>query len=201
MNRIKELRKMKKLTQVDLASLLHVSQGTVSGWESGNTNIKNEDMVSLANIFNVSVDYISGTSNTLVHPPATRIPVLGTVAAGIPMDAIEDVVDWEEIPEAMARGGEYFGLKIKGGSMEPRIKEGDTVIVRRQETVDTGEIAIVMVNGDEATCKRIVKHQNGGISLMAFNPAAYETHFYTPDEILSLPVRILGKVVELRGKF
>ena len=201
MNRIKELRKMNKLTQVDLASLLHVSQGTVSGWESGNTNIKNEDMASLASIFNVSIDYISGASNMLTHPPATRIPVLGTVAAGIPMDAIEDVVDWEEIPETMARGGEYFGLKIKGGSMEPRIKEGDTVIVRKQETVESGEIAIVLVNGDEATCKRIVKHKNGGISLMAFNPAVYETHFYTPDEIFSLPVKILGKVVELRGKF
>lgn len=201
MNRIKELRRIKKLTQMELAALLHVSQGTVSGWESGNTNIKNEDMAALANIFNVSIDYISGNSNTFLFAPPSRIPVLGTVAAGIPMDAIEDVVDWEEIPEAMARGGEFFGLKIKGGSMEPRIKEGDTVIVRKQETVESGEIAIVLVNGNEATCKRVVKHQNGGISLMAFNPAVYETHFYTPDEILSLPVRILGKVVELRGKF
>ena len=156
----------------------------------------------MSEILGVPVDYLLDSrqvSSSALN--ATRIPVLGTVAAGIPMDAIEDVVDWEEIPETMARGGEFFGLRIKGGSMEPRIKEGDTVIVRKQETVESGEIAIVLVNGDEATCKRVVKHQNGGISLMAFNPAVYETHFYTPDEILSLPVRILGKVVELRGKF
>ena len=196
--RLKNLRNTAGLNQSDLAAKLGVEKSIISKYENNKTMPSPEVLVAIASYFGVSVDFLLGRENRI---NTSRIPVLGTVAAGIPMDAIEDVVDWEEIPETMARGGEFFGLRIKGGSMEPRIKEGDTVIVRKQETVESGEIAIVLVNGDEATCKRVVKHQNGGISLMAFNPAVYETHFYTPDEILSLPVRILGKVVELRGKF
>ncbi|MBQ2700418.1 MAG: helix-turn-helix domain-containing protein [Clostridia bacterium] len=194
------IRKEKKLTQQKLADKLHISRGALAMWETSQSQPTADKLIELSQILDESIDNIVGNKRVSANH-SIRIPVLGTVAAGIPMDAIEDVVDWEEIPETMARGGEYFGLKIKGGSMEPRIKEGDTVIVRKQETVESGEIAIVLVNGDEATCKRVVKHKNGGISLMAFNPAVYETHFYTPDEILSLPVRILGKVVELRGKF
>lgn len=83
--------------------------------------------------------------------------------------------------------------------MEPRILEGDVVIVRQQEDVDSGDIAIVMVNGDEATVKR-VKKQEDGITLIATNTSVYEPHFYSNQEIRDFPVRILGKVVELRGK-
>ena len=84
--------------------------------------------------------------------------------------------------------------------MEPRFIEGDTVIVRRQPDVESGEIAIVLVNGDEATMKKILKQQSG-ITLIALNPAVYEPHFYTNEQIEELPVVIYGKVVELRGKF
>ena len=128
-----------------------------------------------------------------------KIPVLGYVAAGIPIEAIEDIVDYEEIPEELAVRGEYFGLKIKGRSMEPRICEGDVVIVRQQPNVENGELAIVLVNGNDATCKKIAKHENG-ITLISFNPS-YAPMFYTNEEIQTLPVTILGKVVELRGKF
>lgn len=128
-----------------------------------------------------------------------RIPVLGDVAAGIPIDAIENIVDYEEIDAAMAATGEFFGLRIKGSSMEPRIREGDVVIVRKQEDADTGDTAVVLVNGDSATVKRI-KKEPSGISLIPNNPA-YDTKFYSADAINSLPVRIIGKVVELRGKF
>ena len=83
--------------------------------------------------------------------------------------------------------------------MEPRILEGDVVIVRQQEDVDSGDIAIVLVNGDEATVNR-VKKQEEGITLIATNTSVYEPHFYSNQEIRDLPVRILGKVVELRGK-
>ena len=99
----------------------------------------------------------------------------------------------------MAADGEHFGLKITGHSMEPRICDGDVVIVRRQDTCDNGNIAIVLINGDEATCKR-VKVSDHGISLISTNPE-YEPLFYTKHEVEALPVRILGVVVELRGKF
>ena len=83
--------------------------------------------------------------------------------------------------------------------MEPRIKEGDVVIVRQQPEVESGDVAIVLVNGDSATCKKVIINDNG-ITLIPFNPA-YEPVFYTAEQVETLPVRIVGKVVELRGKF
>lgn len=130
---------------------------------------------------------------------AFKVPVLGYVRAGIPMDAVEYIIDYEEISEEMARQGEFFGLQIKGDSMEPRIKEGDVVIVRKQSTIENGEIAIVLVNGDEATIKKVQKF-DGGINLVPSNPA-YNVMTYTNEQIEKLPVQILGKAVELRAKF
>lgn len=127
------------------------------------------------------------------------IPVLGTVRAGIPIEAVENIIDYEEISEDMARQGEFFALQIKGDSMEPKISEGDVVIVRKQSDVDSGNIAIVLVNGEEATIKKIQKF-DGGINLIPSNPS-YDVKTYTNDQIESLPVQILGKVVELRAKF
>ena len=128
-----------------------------------------------------------------------KVPVYRAVAAGIPIEAIEDIVDYEEIEPELAATGEFFGLRIKGSSMEPRICEGDVVIVRKQDDADTGDTAIVLVNGYEATCKRI-KKDGHGIALIPNNPS-YEVKYYSAEEISSLPVRIIGKVVELRGKF
>ena len=132
-------------------------------------------------------------------PKAKRIPVYGSVAAGIPLEAIQDIEDYEEITEDMARSGKYAALKIKGNSMLPRFTPGDVVIVRLQDDVDNGDIAIVMVNGDEATCKKIKKTPEG-VMLISTNPD-YEPMFYSNQEIAELPVRIWGKVVELRAKF
>jgi repressor LexA len=132
-------------------------------------------------------------------PKGVRIPVYGAVAAGIPIEAIEDIVDYEEIDQELAATGEFFGLRIKGSSMEPRICEGDVVIVRRQADADTGDVAIVIVNGYNATVKRI-KKETTGITLIPFNPA-YEVRYYSAEDVERLPVRIIGKVVELRGKF
>lgn len=126
-----------------------------------------------------------------------RIPVLGRVAAGIPIEMIEDIVDEEEIPGDMV--GEYFGLRIKGDSMEPKISEGDTVIVRQQPDVENTEIAIVTINGQEATCKRVYKYAET-LVLRSDNPK-YGEYSFTKEEVEKLPVRILGKVVELRAKF
>ena len=128
-----------------------------------------------------------------------KIPVLGSIIAGIPVDAIQDIIDWEEIPREMATTGEFFGLKVKGHSMEPRILEGDVFIVKRQADVESGKVAVVLINGNEAMLKRVKKQENG-ITLIANNISVYAPHFYTNDEIEKLPVHILGEVVELRGK-
>lgn len=133
------------------------------------------------------------------HKKGISIKVLGRVAAGIPIEAIEDVIDTEEITEELAATGDFFGLQIHGDSMEPRICDGDVVIVRQQDDAESGEIVIAMVNGDEATCKRLRKYRDG-IELIS-NNLAYKPMFYSNDEISSKPVKIIGKVVELRGKF
>lgn len=125
-----------------------------------------------------------------------KIPVLGNVAAGIPIEMIEDIIDYEEIPENMH--GEYFGLKINGDSMEPRIYKGDVVIVRQQQDAESGDIVIVAVNGDSATCKRMIKTSDG-ITLLSLNPK-YPPIMLSNEDIIRKPVVILGKVVELRGK-
>ena len=98
-----------------------------------------------------------------------------------------------------AAKGEYFALKIKGDSMEPRICEGDVVIVRKQDDVESGDIAIVMVNGNDATIKRLLKYQDG-IRLMPSNPS-YDPIYFTNQEILDKPVKVIGKVIENRQKY
>ena len=99
----------------------------------------------------------------------------------------------------MAKTGDFFALRIAGTSMEPKFSEGDVVIVRKQDSVESGEIAVVLVNGDDATCKKVLIHDNG-LSLVSLN-SSYAPMFFTDKEVLTLPVQILGRVVELRAKF
>ncbi len=159
----------------------------------------------LADLFNVDIDDLTNKDLELPDPPKSAfkkgvvISVLGRVAAGIPIEAVEEVIDTEEITEEMARTGDFFGLKIKGDSMIPNICDGDVVIVRQQNDAENGEIVIATVNGTDATCKRLRKYK-GGIELIANNPT-YEPLDFSNQEIEEKPVRIIGKVVELRRKF
>lgn len=127
------------------------------------------------------------------------INVLGRVAAGIPIEAIENVIDTEEITEDMVNTGTFFGLQIHGNSMKPKISEGDIVFVRQQDDAESGEIVIVTVNGTDATRKRLRKYRNG-IEPISNNPS-YEPIFFSNEEIVKKPVKIIGRVVELRAKF
>ena len=190
----------KNRTQQELAEYVGVSQAAVSSWCSGSKTPRMNKIDKICEFLDVNRAAILGTGT--IKPPASttvRIPVFSRVAAGIPIDAIEEVVDWEEIPEDMSKTGEYFGLKIKGDSMQPRIAEGDVVIVRSQPDAESGDVVIVQVNGDHATCKRLMKHETG-ISLISFNPM-YAPINFTNEEIESLPVTIIGKVVENRQKY
>ena len=192
---LKQLRKRAGYSQVELANILNLSKSTIAMYEVGNRMPDHEMMKTIAELFNVDLNYLYG----MAPKKGVRIPVYGTVAAGIPLDAIQDIEDYEEITEDMARTGEYAALKIKGNSMLPRFTPGDVVIVRLQDDVDTGDIAIVLVNGDEATCKKIKKTPEG-VMLISTNPE-FEPMFYTNQEIEEKPVKIWGKVVELRAKF
>ena len=186
-------------TQVDIAKDLGINKATISAWMNGTRTPKMSKIDLLCAYFGVNRSDLMEPEQRPLPRPATRIPVLGYVAAGIPIEAIEDILDWEEITPALAVTGKYFGLKIKGDSMQPRMVEGDVVIVKCQQDADSGDVVIVQVNGDTATCKRLSKHPSG-ISLISFNPV-YPPMNYSNEEIQSLPVTIIGKVVENRQKY
>lgn len=189
----------------ELGMEIGVAESTVSQYETGKRQPDYETLLKLSEYFGVSVDYLLGRESVTDSPPAPSrpgskwIPVLGKVAAGTPIEAVEDILDYEEIDAHTASSGEHFALQIKGQSMEPKISDGDVVIVRKQDDCDSGDVAVVLVNGDEATVKRI-KKEPAGIMLIPSNPS-YEPKFYSNDQIASLPVRIIGKVIELRAKF
>lgn len=197
MNRIKDLRKKYGFSQEDLAEKFDVDRVTISRWENGINDPSNDALKELASLFGVSVDYLLGHDKSIEPKSGVKIPVLGRVVAGIPIQAITDIIDWEEIPIEMAATGDYFALKVKGDSMSPNICENDVVIVKKQNDIECGEIAIVLVNGEDATIKKVNWHENG-ITLVGYNPTVYSPHFYTKEEVASLPISIVGKVVELR---
>ncbi len=220
---IKQYRKKHDLTLREFAAKCGTSHSYISMLEDGKNSKTGEpmtptlatlkkissalsislnDLMMMSDDMPVKLDSVDNTRNFDYYNTinrAVRIPVYGSVAAGIPLEAITDIEDYEEITEEMAKSGKYAALKIKGSSMEPRFTEGDVVIVRLQDDVDNGDIAIVIVNGDEATCKKIKKTPEG-VMLISTNPA-YEPMFYSNREIEEKPVRIWGKVVELRAKF
>lgn len=198
--RIKEARKSAGLTQLELAKKTDLSRSYIGDIEKDRYNPSVSTLQLIATATNTPLeDLLPSTKTASPTGRGVRIPVLGRVVAGIPIEAVEEILDYEEITPELAATGEFFALKIRGHSMEPRMMEGDVVIVRRQDDVDSGDVAIVLVNGDEATVKR-VKKQEEGITLIATNTSVYEPHFYSNKEITELPVRILGRVVELRGK-
>lgn len=188
----------KGVTPSSVGRAIGLAPASVSGWKQG-AGPRSTTIRKLADYFGVPVESFHDGYREPGSSKPVRIPVLGNVAAGIPIEAVTDIEDWEEIAPEMAAGGEYIALRIHGRSMEPRMLDGDVVIVRLQETINSGEIAIVSVNGDQATCKK-VRITDHGLMLLPLNPD-FEPMFYTPEQVEQLPVKIIGKVVELRGKF
>ena len=189
-------------TRQDMCDALGVKYTTFTDWVKGNSYPRIDKIELMANYFGISKadlveDHTKYKSNS--SKKATTIKIYGRVAAGIPLEAIEDVIDEEEIPEELARTGEFFGLRISGDSMEPDIHNGDTVIVKRQDDAESDEIVIALVNGNDGVCKRLKKYADS-IALISLNPN-YEPMYFNQEEIEEKPVKIIGKVVELRRKF
>lgn len=201
--RIREKREALGMTQEELAAKLgYKNKSSIAKIETGTNDIVQSKVIEFADVLNTTVAYLMGWDSSNKKPTKKHgvvINVLGRVAAGIPIEAVEDIIDTEEITEEMAKTGEFFGLQIHGDSMEPRMCEGDVVIVRKQNDAESGDIIIAMVNGDDATCKRLRKYREG-IELISNNPS-YKPMFFSNEEIENKPVKIIGKVVELRGKF
>lgn len=159
-------------------------------------NLKIEELLSMLNNdqeFTLNEDKKVNDSNSAV------VFVYGNIPAGIPMECIEDIIDTEEIPAEMLKGGkQYFGLKVKGDSMEPEYLDGDTLILEKADDCESGDDVVIMVNGNDATFKRVFKNENG-IILQPLNNM-YQPMPYTNEQIVNLPVRIIGIVEEIRRK-
>ena len=221
MERLEALCAEKGISKRKLEQEAGLGTASTTKWKTKNPN--QESLQKLSAYFGVSVSYLVGESEfrteqeaiiqgwnrnidteavadeTKKYEKGQLIPVLGTVVAGIPLEAVEEILDWEEISVKLARTGEFFGLVIKGDSMSPRMIEGDVVIVKQQPDADSGDIVIAKINGDDSCCKRLIKNRDG-ITLQSLNPN-YEPMYFSNQEILDKPVTIIGKVVELRGKF
>lgn len=211
---IATIRKDRKITQQQLADRIKTTKQTISNYERGAREPDYYTLEAIADVLNVPMSMLisrqeqrkalnSIYSEYNVKPEQTtpvRIPVLGSIPAGIPLEEIESIGDWEEIPADWTRGGkQYFALEIHGESMMPRYEDGDVVIFRCQETCESGQDCAVSVNGDEATFKR-VRLLDNGMMLQALNPA-YDSYVYSAQQIAEMPVKIRGVAVELRRKF
>ncbi len=199
---IKNLRVAKGLSQEELGNIVGVQRAAVQKWESGKTqNLKRDTLKKLAEFFGVSpATFIAeGSFENPVEESHISVPVYGYIPAGVPMEAIEEVLGYEDVPSNWARGNkEFFALKIKGDSMYPNYLPGDIVIFEKAETAETGKDVAVMINGDEATFKRIERRIDG-VTIHPLNPS-YPPRTFSNTEIRDLPVRIIGIAKELRRK-
>lgn len=201
---LKYLRQVHGIEQADLALKLgRKSASTISEWESGKYTPKIGVLSQIANIFNVDIDDLMTkdlSSPTEVCEPRTpygryRIPVIATVAAGVPTYSDEQVIEWIDYHKDPK--DHVFAVHVKGDSMMPRIHDGDIIIVDQDAEWDDGDIVVVTINGDEGTCKRIKKY-NDSIALISLNPQ-YDPMIYTVQQVQELPIRVVGKVTQVRG--
>ena len=202
MNIIKKIRTENNLSQAQFAAMLNVHQTAVSQWENGRTSPDVTIAKLISKQFGVSLDTLLGNEPN-VQPfsygetETIRIPVYGSIPAGIPMEAIEDILDYEEAPASWALGGkEFFALKIQGNSMEPEYRNGDVIIFLKQPDCENNEDCAVAINGNDWTFKRVEKLEDG-VLIKPLNPD-YETKFFTREQCESLPVEVKGVFWEMR---
>jgi repressor LexA len=188
----------KDKTQQDMCNDLGWKKGTVSAWVNGTRMPKMDKIDIMCKYFGCERDDLLFDAKEMKMMRSVSIPVYARVAAGIPLEASEEIVDREEIPKKWTEFGDYYGLRIRGDSMQPRIEEGDVVIVRKQSTADDGQTVIAIVNGNDAVCKKLKVYKDG-IALVSNNPI-YAPMYFSASDTQDIPVRIIGRVVEIRGK-
>lgn len=204
---IKHLRQRKNITQKQIASYCDKDGSLISYWENGTREPNAVDLSKLSTLFNVPVDTLllkdlrfdnAELINALFD---TKIPVLGTIKAGIPIEAQQDICGYIDIPSEWLRGGKkYFALKISGDSMETKYQDGDVVVI--EQTSDLEKInnkdCVVMVNNSDATFKHITVTDDS----IVLNPlnSKYSLKVYTREQVATLPVVVLGVAREKRVK-
>ena len=222
-NRLKKALDYNNMRPIDLANKTKISKAQICNYLKGTYKAKQDKLYIIAKALDVSEAWLMGydvdmdrewfpdnkedlTNITIdkaryieTTTKTVKIPILGKVPAGVPIEAIEDIIGYEEIPASMLRdGNNYFSLKIDGDSMYPDYKTGDIIIIRQQSDCNSGDDCVVMVNGDDATFKRVVK-QEKSIILKPLNNE-YEPYYFDEYEIMTKPVKIIGVAVEVRRK-
>lgn len=192
-NNIRKIREERGVSQEELANLLGVKRPVISKYENGVTQLTQNILNKLCDIFDLSADYILGRAS------AGKLPVLGTIRAGEPTISAENIDEYIDAGAEYTGGYyNYFALEVKGNSMEPAYRQGDIIIVKSQSSCDSGKDAVVIVGDDEATLKRYFV-AGDTIILQPLNPA-YKQMVFTLEEAAKLPIKIVGTVVELRRK-
>lgn len=222
-NRLKKALDYNNMRPIDLANKTKISKAQICNYLKGTYKAKQDKLYIIAKALDVSEAWLMGydvdmdrewfpdnkedlTNITIDNAryietttKTVKIPILGKVPAGVPIEAIEDIIGYEEIPASMLRdGNNYFSLKIDGDSMYPDYKTGDIIIIRQQSDCNSGDDCVVMVNGDDATFKRVVK-QEKSIILKPLNNE-YEPYYFDEYEIMTKPVKIIGVAVEVKRK-
>lgn len=203
--RLCEALEIRNISSAELSRRTGINEATLSNYRKGKYEPKQRRTENIAEALFVDIAWLMGADvpieprNIISVIKGKPVPVLGYVRAGYPSEAYENILGYEVIDENLARKGDYFALTIKGDSMLPQMHEGDTVIVRKTEQVENGQLAVVSVGTENATVKKYYQTENG-IKLISFNPA-YEPFYYSPEEAEKLQVCILGKVVECRIKY
>lgn len=196
--KLKNLRLQNDKTQTDMAKILNVAKSTVSMYERNQREPNADILKKYAQTFNVSVDYILCNDRPVKGKDYTTINVYGLVPAGIPLEAIEDIIDTEDISysDGYSPYEEYMGLRVDGDSMYPDYLPGDTIIIQVTPVCENGEDCVVYVNGYDATLKTVIKNDDGTITLKPINPE-YPPRTIDPKKE---EIRILGVVKEIRRK-
>lgn len=192
---IRKFRKENHWTQKELADKLHVGKTTVSNYETGYSEPDIETQLILADLFGVTLDELNSRKSDSKNKDYITINVYGRVPAGIPIEAIEEIEDTQDLSlDKYSPSKDYLGLIVEGDSMYPDYLPGDTIIVEVKPDCESGEDCVVYVNGYDATLKTVIKNPDGTITLKPINPE-YPPKTYGPEDET---ITILGTVKELR---
>lgn len=193
-NNLNELINKKRKTQADVIRDLGIPEATIRSWFNGEKYPRIDKIQILADYFNVPRSRITEEQTGVMQRVSNlvKVPVLGLITCGEPILAEENIEEYREEIADLLPTGNIFYLKTRGDSMAPTIPENSYVMIREQADIEDGEIAAVLVNGDEETTLKRVKRQGDIVMLVADNPS-YPPYIITKDN----PARILGKAVKV----
>lgn len=201
-NRLNKAITLRNIKPIELSEKTGIDKSKISSYMSGRYKAKQDGVYLLAQALNVSEVWLMGYDVPMESIPIKKIdkikiPVLGKVKAGYDYLAQENIIGYESI-DNVSDPENYYALQVTGDSMEPLFSDGDIAIVHKQDDFDSGNTCIILVNGDEATVKKVVK-MDDGIDLIAMNPY-YPVRHFTKNEMNEIPVKVIGKVVEARKR-